>query len=208
MKVSWPTIHASWQHPIGESNFSIDASCSYDSYGLLYWALYDTVYQDGCNEAMGTACPEYLKDDALVIQIRSGDIFKPNPHPFYKQPPVAFYEKIFQSRPWKSMIFVTENNSNEMTNPVWHYYYDNIKNRQKNMLFQRSVSFHEDLHLMLCSRYFVTARSSLSDFVIQIAPNLKEFYTFSDCDHMYTSNRGTICSSYELEHYVTGSKGN
>jgi hypothetical protein len=29
--------------------------------------------------------------DALVIHIRSGDIFGPNPHPGYAQPPLAFY---------------------------------------------------------------------------------------------------------------------
>jgi hypothetical protein len=101
-------LQVSWVNGYREKGtpFSIDESCSYDSHALFNWALYDAVYQDErCTEsndvkkALGMDCPQYLEDDALVVQIRSGDIFKigHHPQPTYKQPPVAFYEKIFQT---------------------------------------------------------------------------------------------------------------
>jgi hypothetical protein len=156
---------------------------------------------------LGFTCPTYLKDDALVVQIRSGDIFRTKTNINYKQPPVAYYEKIFQSRKWKSIIFVTEKNPDELLNPVWLYYI-NDKHRQKNMKFQQSSSFQNDLHLMTCSHYLVAAHSSLFAFMVYLAPNLKGVYTFLNCSEVYTSNRSVLCSSYDLKNYIMGYHGN
>jgi hypothetical protein len=150
-----------------------------------------------------------LKDDALVVQIRSGDIFLiGGSNSNYKQPPVAFYEKIFQSRKWKSIIFVTEKNSDELLNPVWLYYI-NDKHRKENMKFQQSSNFQNDLHLMTCSHYLVAAHSSLFAFMVYMAPNLKGIYSpMSNCSGVYTSNRSVLCSSYRLKNYIMGHRGN
>jgi hypothetical protein len=118
-------------------NYSIDETCLYDSYALLSWVLYDVrgkSTEKNREKALGLACPDYLEDDALVIKICSGDIFRTNlPNIRYKQPPVAYYEKIFQSRKWKSIIFVTEKNSKKNLNPVWLYYInDNHRNKIRN----------------------------------------------------------------------------
>jgi hypothetical protein len=175
---------------------------------LLNWAFYDTESND-IKKALGMDCPQYLEDDALVIQIRSGDIFrtKPPPHLGYKQPPVAFYEKIFQTRKWKSITFVTEMNTAEHMNPVWLYYNDK-KNRQTNMIFQNGTSFKDDLHLMTCSHYFVAAHSSLFEYIIYIAPPKKTIYTFVSCESIFTSNIPIVCNSYDLMNYVMGTHGN
>jgi hypothetical protein len=203
--------------PLGESDYSIDESCSYDSHSLLNWVLYGLIDQDEYTDkdtdkekALGLTCPTYLKDDALVVQIRSGDIFRSSklPNHNYKQPPVAFYEKVFQSRKWKSITFVTEKNLDELLNPVWLHYI-NDKHRQKNMKFHQSSSFQNDLHLMTCSHYLVAAHSSLFAFMVYIAPNLKGIYTpTSNCSAVYTSNKPVLCSSYHLKNYTMGSEGN
>lgn len=53
------------------------------------------------------AFPEF-GDETLVIHIRSGDSFRPNPHPNFWQPPLAYYQKIFQEGGYSKILVITE----------------------------------------------------------------------------------------------------
>lgn len=204
------TSEPSWMIDKKLASLSIDNSCSYDNSALLNWALYDIVSQDGCiddknnNKAMGKTCPKYLKDNALVVHMRSGDIFGKvlrSNSLGYKQLPLAFYKNVFLSRPWKTITFVTEMNKDELMNPVWLYYHDK-QNRQKNMIFPNATNFKTDLHMMACSQYLIPAASSLYEFIIFFNPNLKEYYTHQNCYNLPTSKKSIICNSYKLNGYV------
>jgi hypothetical protein len=100
---------------------------------------------------MGKLRPKYLKDDALFAQICNGvhvfDTKAFNPGSvYYKQLPVAFYQKIFEIKQWKYIIFVTgKNNTNS-----------------KNMVLPKSTSFQTDLHIMACASHSVSASSTMS----------------------------------------------
>jgi hypothetical protein len=206
--------------------FSIDNSCSYDNYALLNWVIFDVNslderFEDENNKkAMGRTCPKYLKHKALVIHIRSGDIFSNNrtfapPHTImhYKQLPLVFYQNIIRSRPWNTITFVSERTFPEQTspeqlmNPIWLYYHDK-KNRRKNMIFPVESDFETDLLLMACSRYFVSAVSSLNKFIVYFNPSLKELFTYQMCYNFPTSSRAIKCNSYEMNGYILGHAGN
>lgn len=56
----------------------------------------------------------YIPDDALVIHIRSGDIFKLKGkiEPFYGQPPCNYYRHIIHTRNWSRVILIAEDDNN------------------------------------------------------------------------------------------------
>jgi hypothetical protein len=198
-------------------NFSIDESCLYDNHALSNYALYGEGSQDRSNKknennnkAMGKVCSKYLKDDALVIQICSGaDVFDTkllNPGSvYYKQLPVAFYQKIIEIKQWKYFIFVTDRSNTESMNPVWTYFHEN---RQKNMVFPNATSFRTDLHIMACAHHFIPASSTMSDFLTFFNPNLKGIYTFVKCNTVHTNNNAVLCNSYKLNGYLLSFAGN
>lgn len=217
IQAAWPVFeyhHAHDHHAIGKTQFSIDESCKYDGHALLNYALHDEVSNDGCIESkgiektMGLVCPKYV-EDTLVVQIRSGDIFRsfPPPHPHYKQPPVAFYEKIFQTRQWKYIVFVTEIISDDLMNPVWKHYHDK-ENRKENMVFPMNTTFQDDLHLLTCSHYLVAAHSTLFEYIIYFASHVKVLFTFQNCALLHTSNRPIVCNSYQMKGYDMQVLGN
>lgn len=50
--------------------------------------------------------------DRLVIHLRSGDVFWPNPHPAYGQPPLGFYQLVLNYREWSEVVLVAEDETN------------------------------------------------------------------------------------------------
>lgn len=64
---------------------------------------------------------DLVSDGVLTIHLRSGDIFGPNPHPGYGQPPLAFYKKIVNSGNWERVELVTEDSLNPCQEPLLSY---------------------------------------------------------------------------------------
>lgn len=50
--------------------------------------------------------------ETLTIHLRSGDVFRENPHPGYGQPPLSFYKSVIEAYGWKSLLIVSEDSSN------------------------------------------------------------------------------------------------
>lgn len=57
-----------------------------------------------------------VNDDDLYIHIRSGDIFKRWPSPYYGQPPLCFYESIIETWGFKKVYILTEDKKNPVIN--------------------------------------------------------------------------------------------
>lgn len=78
----------------------------------------------------------YDKDNydssTLHIHIRSGDIFKNNPHPFYVPPPMYYYKKIIENNSWTKIIVVYEDDKNPCIN-LLKKNYNNICFQSKNL---------------------------------------------------------------------------
>lgn len=94
----------------GHEDFSIHNSTfpHFDRLQLERFALLNISHPVECDTSETLKCPKNANfTDSLVVQIRSGDIFRPNPHPGYWQPPLVYYEYILGLRPWRQVIFVT-----------------------------------------------------------------------------------------------------
>lgn len=63
-----------------------------------------------------------LNDDDLVIHIRSGDVYNKKPHSGWIQPPLIFYEKIIDSKPWKRIFLICEDNKSPIIKPLLNKY--------------------------------------------------------------------------------------
>ena len=64
---------------------------------------------------------EQLDKDVLTVHLRSGDVFSERPHPAYGQPPLAFYERVIDSKQWKQIVVVAEDESNPCLESLIRY---------------------------------------------------------------------------------------
>jgi len=62
--------------------------------------------------ALGLGETELSTEGVLTIHLRGGDIFGPEPHRDYGQPPLSFFLRVMQSQPWRSITLVTEDDCN------------------------------------------------------------------------------------------------
>ena len=58
----------------------------------------------------------------LVIHIRSGDIFSPNPHPYYICPPISYYCNIIDSSEFTKIYLIAEDRLNPCINKLIQKY--------------------------------------------------------------------------------------
>ena len=179
--------------------------CQYDEYSALQFFIFGNNRPHGC-EFPGSHCASEL-EDALVVQIRSGDVFHNGFHGArgYTQPPLGFYEYIIYSRSWPKIIFVSSVESADI-NPIWTYFLDR-KNWPQNttLVFQMSTTLHEDMRTLWCARYFVTAQSTLSSMIFETAPYLKEYWTLGGCGSLEKSVR---CHHLQVPGYAMGKERN
>lgn len=190
-----------------------EPQCVFDEYSALQYLIFGNEYQYGCLNPL-IQCNEGI-EQALVVHIRSGDIFGWNPHPPYRQPPVVFYQQIFQSRQWETIIFVTSIEASANYNPVWTYF-SNKRNldgiignhSSTSVIFQMSTSLVEDMKTLWCARYFVSSSSTLSNMIIHTAPYLKEVFgvkesLFGSCTHYNNrvKSQGLKCHQITLPGY-------
>lgn len=57
-------------------------------------------------------CRHVDEPNSLTIHLRSGDIFREEPHLAYGQPPLSFYAAVIEAHDWKSILIVSEDTSN------------------------------------------------------------------------------------------------
>ena len=118
----------------------------------------------------------------------------------YKQPPAAFYNKIFSLRTWTRIIFVTSADAPTEINPVWFHFLNSSywPNDSPPRIFQMSTTIQEDMRTLWCARYYVSARSSLSDMIAATSPFLLENYATSHCSAIKS---GVKCRRFNIDHY-------
>lgn len=125
--------------------------------------------------------PETIELDELdlVIHCRGGDIFNRS-HKAYTQPPLDFYTNIIQSKQWKNIYLVCEENKNPLVR--------GILETHKNVSFiadtkysinrgrHNSNGFKEDLTFLLSAKNLVVCNSSLSPFIVCGSSQLQNVY--------------------------------
>lgn len=100
-------------------------------------------------------------DNVLVLNLREGDIFRPNfspqVHRAYGQPPLSYYLQAIYHKPWRSIIIVTQpGNAGPIRLGL------SMLNATLKVPIQLQMStWYDDLRTLLCAPALVTAKSTL-----------------------------------------------
>lgn len=122
--------------------------------------------------------PEWIDqpDEHLFIHIRSGDIFSAAwPHPYYAQPPLAFYQYVLALRRWGGATLVYENANNPVIEKLRAY----LKEIEVPYI-EQCGTLQEDLETLLKARHLVIARGTFAFPVIVMSRRVEQVYCFDD----------------------------
>ncbi len=122
-----------------------------------------------------------LDSDALIINIRSGDIFEGDPRPRggagYTQPPLSFYRKVikaaFPDGPGRITI-ITEGT----LNPVVSVLIEELAVAGHRVLFRLNYDLKSDLNILLNSSRMVFANGSFGIALAMLSEKIREGYFF------------------------------
>lgn len=188
--------------------------CSYDEYSALQYYIFANEMPYGCVNSHIKCASDLEK--ALVVHLRSGDIFSSTPQSpihMYRQPPLAYYRAVFQSRKWERIIVVTSVERRREYNPVWEYLLDKgnaremIGRNETTISFVLSTSLRDDLRTLWCARTFLASSSTLSYMIIQSGPFLREFYGVTGSIFGRCSTYGARVSAHRLVCHETALPG-
>lgn len=115
-----------------------------------------------------------LDDDALVIHLRAGDVFRPQaPNRRYGQPPLSYYLWVLEHHPWRSVHLVFE----DLANPVIAPLIAAVRERDL-ALEVVQTDLRTSLELLLRARTLVASRGTLVPAVVGLSPQVRRIYTF------------------------------
>ncbi len=114
---------------------------------------------------------EQTPEDALVVHMRSGDVFWPNPHPEYGQPPLSFYQKVLRHRAWSSVVIVAE----DETNPCLQGLKDLCGDRGIPVTV-RGLNFEDALVTIASARNIAASRGTFISAICWLAPATRNIY--------------------------------
>ena len=115
--------------------------------------------------------PKYKSNnDDLYIHFRSGDIFKPNPHNGYVQPPLCFYEQILSRFFFKKIFIISENKKNPVIDALLDKY-TNI--HYLNNSFIQAVSY------IIYAQNLITSTSSFSLNLIRLSKSIRTVFLYN-----------------------------
>jgi len=129
---------------------------------------------------------KYISDNDLLIHIRSGDIYKKNPHKSYAQPPISFYHKIISTNNFSHIYIITDNNNN--------FIYKELKNNYGNKLsLINENKVPEAFNIIRNATNICTSTSSFCLVATLLKPinNNKNIYTYTFVvtEHVWGFNR-------------------
>jgi len=122
-----------------------------------------------------------LKNDELVIHIRSGDIFNSNPHQGYVIPPLSYYTNIIKKNNYKNIYLLAEDHHNPCINQLIKLYPTIIFNLQ---------SLEQDVKLILAARNIVISYGSFITSILLHSDNKINVYVPSYLN--YNNHEDTI----------------
>lgn len=133
-----------------------------------------------------------LSEDHLVIHIRSGDIFTHDPpHPYYAQPPLAFYQLVLDHCTWSGVTLVYEDQSNPVIGQLKSHL------DQVGVPFtEQSATLKEDLEVLLAARNLVIARGTFAYPIVAMSPRVRQVFTF---DHYQTVSKVDLLWGQRIE---------
>lgn len=118
-----------------------------------------------------------LPEDHIVLHVRSGDLFGPDPHPAYFQPPLALYLRALQSRSWAHGHVVFEDYGNPVVQGLVAWC------AERNLpLTLHSWGLQRDLALLLRARTLVVGRGTFMPGVVALSSHAQEVHSYGPFD--------------------------
>jgi|GEM_PF-3549175 len=119
----------------------------------------------------------------VAIHIRSGDLFdRPNPHPRYPQPPLAYYVRVLEElgtrgpSPVVALVFQDKGNP---TIDALARHLDTLGIKYE----MHSSTLEDDLRVLLSHQTLVFGRGTFGKAVTRLSPHVREvFYPWTDLD--------------------------
>jgi len=109
-----------------------------------------------------------IKSNDLLIHIRSGDIFKNNPHGGYTPPPLSYYIHIIDTNTYNNIYLIAENKANPCIQRLLDLY-PNIKFTEQSLTL--------DLELVLGAQNIVSSVGSFIPSILQLSPRSHNVYS-------------------------------
>lgn len=125
-----------------------------------------------------------LNESALVVHLRSGDIFSRWVHRLYAQPPCGYYQNIARSRNWDTILVFSEDYQNPCVRLV-----------AENATFHVGGVLLDDLRLLLGARNLVIGRGTFGLMLALLTEDLMRLYTFNQSFGLQCALRGTRISN-------------
>ena len=135
-----------------------------------------------------------LKNDELVIHIRSGDIFTSKPHPGYIIPPLSYYTNIIQQNNYKNIYLLAEDRLNPCINQLIKLY--------PTITFKLQ-SLEEDIKIILAARNIVMSFGTFIPSLLMLSNNKKDVYSPSYSGYNNRDCRVHITDLHEYHNIMT-----
>jgi hypothetical protein len=108
-----------------------------------------------------------LGNNDLVIHIRSGDIFKKNPHKKYLTPPLSYYTNIIEKNSYDNIYLISEDKLNPCINRLLELFPKIIFNLQ---------SLKKDIKIILGANNLVMSYGTFIPQLLNFSSNIKNIY--------------------------------
>jgi hypothetical protein len=115
------------------------------------------------------------EENTLTIYLRSGDIYSPNPHVAYGQPPWAFYNAVLAHKPWGAVRLVCEDD----VSPVHNLILDWCGSRGLRVI-RTGASLADAIDEISQSRFLVSARGTFVPAILYLSKAPRDIYLFHD----------------------------
>lgn len=118
-----------------------------------------------------------LPEDEIVLHLRSGDLFGPDPHPAYFQPPLALYLRVLQHRAWGRAHLVFEDYGNPVVQALISWCASHGL-----PLSLHSWGLARDLALLLRAHTLVVGRGTFMPGVVALSRHAREVHSYGPFD--------------------------
>jgi len=141
--------------------------------------------------------PQKSGENDLVIHIRSGDVYKRNPHSGWIQPPLKFYEQIIESKDWDAIYLICQDQKSPIKNP--------LLNKYKNIKWEKQ-SLAMDISYILGARNIIFGMGSFIPSLLLFNKVVSNIYYPKYCYRYLLSELNCTHHIYKFEGYIKKGK--
>lgn len=112
------------------------------------------------------------KEAEIVIHIRSGDIFRQNPHPGYAQPPLGFYKAVIRDEKPQNVLLIVEDFQNPVVSKLVQHLHEQGVNTDV-----RGSNLNQTVFEILKARVVVFGTGTFVPQLCSLSNRIEKIYT-------------------------------